>query len=375
MRRIESQRDQWPFRVLRYAAPESGTTTPPPSPSVTGTDNWSGLEVGTAFGVGSAREKAVDDVARAAAGTPYDYGGSGRGTTDYYGKPATGWDCTGLAADEFKAYTGQDPTGPELKDSKGERFNTTSDMAAQGFERGYAPGQFNIGLNPSEGKGGHVAIELPNGQHSESSGRDGAEYGPSARGVFDKPFTEQWHLPDATQTVVNQMNQMNSPSDAGSTQALTNKTSLRRRAVPEHPSRKYLDDLMKHIEGNDWGGMTIKEVPGDGPTSGYMVSLHGREEKIPLDDLSGQHLLDYLHKHHDDINSDPENYLGGWRDGQNWYSDVSHRHPRDKGLFPAARDAFQNQQLALYDIDNDRGIGTDEAGWMTGAPWIVGRRT
>ena len=152
------------------------------------------------------------------------------------------------------------------------------------------------------------------------------------------------------------------------------RASLCRHAVPEHPSRKYLDDLMRHVEENGWAGMTVKEHPGDAPGSGYMVSIKGTEKKIPMDELSGQALREFLEKHHADINADPENYMGGWQEGRDWYNDVSHRHDRDKGLFPAAKDAFQNDQLAMYDLDNDRVIGTDEAGWMTGAPWIVGHR-
>jgi len=30
--------------------------------------------------------------------------------------------------------------------------------------------------------------------------------------------------------------------------------------------------------------------------------------------------------------------------------------------------------LALYNIDRNKTGETDEARWMTGAPWIVGRR-
>lgn len=148
----------------------------------------------------------------------------------------------------------------------------------------------------------------------------------------------------------------------------------RRVAVPQHPDRQWLDKLMQHIEDNGWAGMTIKENPGDGPSSGYMVSLKGMEDSFPLDDLSGQKLKEYIQKHHPDINADPETYFGGWQEGNRWYNDVSQRHDHDRGLWPAATDAYRNDQLALYDIDNDRAIDTEEAGWMTGAPWITGGR-
>jgi len=148
--------------------------------------------------------------------------------------------------------------------------------------------------------------------------------------------------------------------------------SRRRQAIAEHPSRQFIHKLMQHIEDNGWHGVTLKEHPGDAPKSGYMVSLKGREQNFPIDELSGQKLLDYIKENHELINSDPENYLGGWLESNKWYNDVSHHHHRDKGLFPAATDAFRNDQLALYDLDNDQGIDTEEAGWMTGAPWKVG---
>jgi len=53
--------------------------------------------------------------------------------------------------------------------------------------------------------------------------------------------------------------------------------------------------------------------------------------------------------------------------------------------FGMGRSAFQREartkdirvmasRLALYNIDRNKTGDTDEAGWMTGAPWMVGRR-
>lgn len=201
MRRIETQAQQWPQRVA----------------DVTGTEGMSALEAGTALGAGSGREQAAIGVAQSAAGKPYDWGGSGPGSTDASGKAATSWDCTGLAADEIKAYTGQDPSGSEMKGADGARFNTTSPMAATGLLPGNVPGGLNFALNPSPGQAGHIMSELPNGQQSESSGSAGVQYGDTKHDMGDTTkFTQQWHMPDATQTVVNQMT---SPSDAGSSAA------------------------------------------------------------------------------------------------------------------------------------------------------------
>jgi cell wall-associated NlpC family hydrolase len=213
VRRIETQRQQWPHRVadLSGGAPDSSG-----NPTVTGTEGMSALEAGTALGVGSARDQKAESIAQSAAGKPYEYGGSGPGSTNDKGQPASSWDCSGLVGDMYSATMGLDPNAKQTSDSSGTRFNTTSDMAAMGFERGSQPGTFNMGLNPSEGSAGHMSVELPSGNRAESSGSGGVESGSGARQITDSPYTQQWHLPDATQNVVNQMT---SPSDAGSSAA------------------------------------------------------------------------------------------------------------------------------------------------------------
>ena len=212
MRRIETQRQQWPHRVadLSSGAPDGSGT-----PTVTGTEGMSALEVGTALGVGSGRDQSAESIAQNAAGNSYEFGGSGPGSTNNEGQPASSWDCSGLVGDMYSATMGLDPNAPQTTDSQGERFNTTSDMAGMGFERGYEPGAFNIGNNPAPGSEGHMSAELPSGTRAESRG-SGVQVGDSARQMSDPAYTEQWHLPDATQTVVNQMT---SPSDAGSSAA------------------------------------------------------------------------------------------------------------------------------------------------------------
>lgn len=366
--RIETQRQQWPHRVaaLRRHADE-----------LTDSGAAAGAIAGTGLGVGYGRNDTATNFAQDAAGSPYEYGGSGPDSKNVdTGGGGSSWDCSGITGDLYSIFNGQDPGGDFESDATGERINTTSDFSAMGFEPGYEPGAYNIGVNPEAGSAGHMAGELPNGEGVESSSSDGVEYGSGARDV--QSFPQQWHLPGSGEfdsgAASKAMESMTTPSDAGSTQALNNKTSRHRHAVPEHPSRKWLDDLMAHIEDNGWYGMTIKNAPGDAPTSGYMVSLPGHEESFPLDDLSGQKLLDYIHDNYELINSDPDHYLGGWLEANRWYSDVSRHHDRAKGLFPAATDAFRNDQLALYDIDNDQGIDTEEAGWMTGAPWKTGHR-
>lgn len=212
MRRIETQAQQWPHRVADLS---SGALGSDGTPTVTGTEGMSALDAGTALGVGSARDQKAESIAQSAAGKPYEYGGSGPGSTNKEGQPASSWDCSGLVGDMYSATMGLDPNAKQTTDTSGTRFNTTSDMAGMGFERGYQPGTFNMGLNPQAGADGHMSAELPSGTRAESRG-SGVQVGDSARQMNDSAYTQQWHLPDATQTVVNQMT---SPSDAGSSAA------------------------------------------------------------------------------------------------------------------------------------------------------------
>lgn len=365
VRRIESQREQWPHRVTALHRQADEAQSGGPSSAVF-TDSTggaqAGLAAGTGLGVGFGANDTATNLVQNAAGNPYEFGASGPGSTNVDKHTlGTSWDCSGITGDAYSAFTGKDTGADYTRDATGERFNTTSDFGAMGFKPGYQPGAYNIGVNPQPGAGGHMAGELPNGQGFESSGSEGVEYGPGAKDV--NSFPQQWYLP-GTGTYNNSA--ANAAADAMKTSAIY------RQAVPEHPDRRYLDKLMQHIEDNGWGGMTVRHTPGDAPDSGYMVSLKGTEHKIPLDELSGKSLMEFMNKWHDIINANPEHYMGGWKHGQDWYNDVSRRHDQNRGLVPAARDAFQNDQIALYDLGNDREINTEEAGWTTGSPWKVG---
>lgn len=451
----------------------SGTTFTDSTGNSSSNGALDAFAAGTAMGIGYGRNDTATQVAQDAAGNRYEFGGSGPGSTNVTkGTPAKSWDCSGIAGDMYDAYTGRGQGKEYTTDASGQRMNTTSDFGAMGFEKGYQPGAFNIGVDNRPGASGHMVSELPNGAHVESSGPDGVEYGSGARSVNDPMFNQQWHLPGSGEFDSNAANAASSaiknsyrhyakgerrpyssylddwdqpklpgqiainfqdpnwktqsnwdgtrydadgspvfpsvsirdridgkpyvaapphgheqgwwgspdqiehyqtcPTCSNNQRHAPYKKPRRRRAISEHPSREFLHKLMQHIEDNGWQGVTLKEHPGDAPKSGYMVSLRGREQNFPIDELSGQKLLDYIKDNHELINSDPENYLGGWLESNRWYNDVSHRHHRDKGLLPAATDAFRNDQLALYDLDNDQAIDTDEAGWMTGAPWKVG---
>lgn len=119
------------------------------------------------------------------------------------------------------------------------------------------------------------------------------------------------------------------------------------------------------------GGFTLHDHVGDAPTTGYMVSLDKDSEyALPLAQLTARRIKKFVKKHLKTL-SHPLAYLGGWLDGPNFYLDVSHH--RDS-LYDAARDAHANKQLAIYDLKNKKSMTTEEAGWATGLPGIVGRR-
>lgn len=149
-----------------------------------------------------------------------------------------------------------------------------------------------------------------------------------------------------------------------------------RTAIPEHLDRKWKNDTMDAVlrsapDESGQHGLTQRDHPGDGPQHGYMVSLPGHEEHHPMADVSGQTLGDYGERNRDVIN-EPGNQQGGWEQGRDWYNDVSKNYG---DLFHADKDAFTGNQQALYDLDRERNVDTGEAGWMTGAPWITGRRS
>lgn len=145
-------------------------------------------------------------------------------------------------------------------------------------------------------------------------------------------------------------------------------------APPGHLNDQWKSDLMQTINDPDTGGgFTTRDYPGDGPQTGYMVSLpksEGHEEQnLRRDQVNGDNQADYMDRKWDLIHSQPDLYGGGWDEGGPWYNDVSKKHD---DLFHADKDAFQGDQKALFDNTHKRSIDTDEAGWMTGAPWITG---
>jgi len=113
--------------------------------------------------------------------------------------------------------------------------------------------------------------------------------------------------------------------------------------------------LMEQARG---GGFTLHDHVGDGPTSGYMVSLaKNAEQTVPMKHLTPQVVQNFVNKHSRDL-KDPSSYLGGWLEGPNFYLDISHHRP---SLSQATRDAAANEQLGIYDLTHGTTIPTQEA--------------
>ena len=107
---------------------------------------------------------------------------------------------------------------------------------------------------------------------------------------------------------------------------------------------------------------------GKAPDSGYMVARVGHEVKIPEGEFSPEHIAEYLRQTRDKFGP-PERdtqmgridrertYFGGWLEDGNWYLDISDMVPT---LGPAALRSEQNNQLALWDVENGRALSAKD---------------
>lgn len=125
-------------------------------------------------------------------------------------------------------------------------------------------------------------------------------------------------------------------------------------------------DAMRTINQGGGEGMSFHGVPGEAPTSGYMVGRPGTEHDIPHGKLNPAALRDYYEQHADTL-EEPGNFMGGWqstgrpgtpRSGQpQWYFDIS-RNIQDPA--EAAAYAQQGNQDAVYHLDSGKEIPTSE---------------
>lgn len=190
---------------------------------------------------------------------------------------------------------------------------------------------------------------------------------------------------------------------AGVGDVLSYSGSLIKRSIPEDAAtdqdwgKRVWDHVMR-----DPDGMTFRDEPGDGPTSGFMVSRPRREkheERIPFYMLTPGDFNDYGGRKKDVVNDEPKNNVGGWlsprRDEEDdpeqyppeerhsrhtplYYLDVSEN---ERNPWDAATKAYYGDQDAVFDLDTFQEHQTDEMmaqthwGGDPGQPgWIFSRR-
>ncbi len=132
--------------------------------------------------------------------------------------------------------------------------------------------------------------------------------------------------------------------------------TLIRRASPApqgHFDEEWKRELMEAINDPETGGgFTLRDRPGDGPTSGTTVSLpreEGHEESgLRRDEVDGDNQADYVDRKWDAVHRHPDLYAGGWVEDGLWYNDVS-RNFADP--WEAAQYAVAGDQLGVYDLD------------------------
>jgi len=113
-------------------------------------------------------------------------------------------------------------------------------------------------------------------------------------------------------------------------------------------------ELEKQAEA---GGFSYRRITG-APADGFMVSPYKEAEySEPVADFDADDVRRYRREHRD-LLSQPDHFLGGWRDGDTIYLDISIRAP---DLRTAAELARKHKQLAIYDIKTGRTIPTEEA--------------
>lgn len=104
-------------------------------------------------------------------------------------------------------------------------------------------------------------------------------------------------------------------------------------------------------------GFTCHDHIGDGPSSGYMVSLAKVAESVfAIADLTPEHIAEYRDKNEATL-ADKDNFLGAWVYEGNVYLDVS-RHMTSKAT--AMDLAKANDQIGVYDIGKGETIVTKD---------------
>lgn len=137
-------------------------------------------------------------------------------------------------------------------------------------------------------------------------------------------------------------------------------------AVPEHPSRRWKEELMEHLvrqhERGEPMGFSLHERLGDEPTSGVMVSYppaadrgyDPNNEGLPMSEVTAEDLA-ALSPTERELLKDPANYRGGWVEDDpggdpygRLYLDISRNY---QDPWEGAMAAVANDQIGVYDYD------------------------
>lgn len=106
------------------------------------------------------------------------------------------------------------------------------------------------------------------------------------------------------------------------------------------------------------GGFTVAAFGGDEPESGFMVSPYSANEQVvPVSRFTKTVVKDYIAKN-EELLKKPDHFLGGWRDGDNVYLDVSVNSPTLEATRTLAR---EHNQLAAWDIKGGQEVRFAEA--------------
>lgn len=112
-----------------------------------------------------------------------------------------------------------------------------------------------------------------------------------------------------------------------------------------------LPEIVHHVLFD--GGFSIAADGSPAPDHGYMVSIPGAEERIPVtaQDLP-QQILDYYRRHAGALKR-PWRYFGGWVDGNTLYLDISIHVERE---VDARKLGATNGQQAIWDCAKSEAI-------------------
>lgn len=106
----------------------------------------------------------------------------------------------------------------------------------------------------------------------------------------------------------------------------------------------------------DTGGYTVGDA-GEAPSSGYMISQPGTEERRPTDTVTPHTEEDYHKRHWDELAADPDAHQGGWGDKGTFYTDISRNDPN---LWRTIGDAVTTDQLGVYDLNHHQTLDTSD---------------